>query len=295
MKLTRHSQPIPRATLAAACAILLGTTAAFGQSSSSTSGTDSKRQSSDSSYDSTGTKPSSNATLDSAHLSASAPVADSASTRAGAMTGRDTTTHASSGKLGFMDRRFVTKAADDGQAEVALAQLASQRATHPDVRSFAEKLVQEHSAVNTELLGIASAKSVKIDQDDDKDRAYKRLSRKSGADFDQEFVEHMIDEHEKAIKMFEKASKDAKDADVRTFAAKHVDHLRDHLKQAQGLRTSTQPTGRTDATTRPSTDSTPATNSAYDSINDKNPPATTPSDTADTPNASAQSKRDDGR
>jgi putative membrane protein len=168
------------------------------------------------------------------------------------MTGRDTTSTTSgtssygsdNKKLGFMDRRFVTKAADDGMAELNIAQLAAQRATNPDVKSFAQKLVDDHSKVNSELMSLDSQKNVKIDKDDGKDRAYKRLSNKSGNDFDQEFVEHMIDEHEKDIKLFEKAAQDAKDSDVKNFAAKHVDHLRMHLQQAQSLRSSTMATGR---------------------------------------------------
>ncbi|HUR56421.1 MAG TPA: DUF4142 domain-containing protein, partial [Opitutaceae bacterium] len=267
------------------------------------SSTGSKHQSGDSTYGTSASKSGSSGTLDSAHLGASDPASGSASssTQAGAPTGRDSTMRASSGKLGFMDRRFVTKAADDGKAEVALAQLAAQRATNSEVRSFAEKLVQDHTAVNAELMSIAGAKNVKLDQDDDKDRAHKRLSKQSGAEFDQEFVEHMIDQHEKDIKMFEKASNDAKDSDIRSFASKHVDHLREHLKQAEGLRAATMPTGRTTdtsgrATGNSTTDSRARPNSTFDSISDKNPSTTQPSTSGfDVPNTSAQSKRGNGR
>jgi putative membrane protein len=151
-----------------------------------------------------------------------------------------------SDKLSWGDRRFVNKAADEGKAEVAIAQLAAQRATSSEVKSFAQKLVDDHSKVNAELTSLASQKNVKVDTDDDKDRAYKRLNKKTGSEFDQEFVEHMIDEHEKDIKMFEKAANDAKDAEVRAFAAKHVDHLREHLQAAQSLRQTLMPTGRSD-------------------------------------------------
>lgn len=149
-------------------------------------------------------------------------------------------------KLSWGDKRFVTKAADEGMDEVALAKLAAERASNAEVRTFAQKLASDHEAVNSELTQMAGQKNVKIDQDDDRDRTYKRLNKKSGADFDNEFVEHMIDEHEKDIKMFEKASKDAKDPDVRSFAAKHVDHLRAHLQQAQSLKQTLMPTGRMD-------------------------------------------------
>jgi putative membrane protein len=155
-------------------------------------------------------------------------------------TGRDTS------KLGWGDRRFVTKAADSGMTELQLAQLAAERASNPEVRSFAQKLVQDHSKVNSELTALAGQKNVRLDLDDSKDRSYKRLSQKSGAEFDQEFVEHMIDEHEKDVKMFEKAASDAKDQELRSFASKHVGHLREHLQQAQSLRQTVMPTGRMD-------------------------------------------------
>jgi putative membrane protein len=162
-------------------------------------------------------------------------------------TGRD------SAKLGWGDRRFVTKAADAGMTELQLAQLAAERASNADVRSYAQKLVQDHSKVNSELTTLAGQKNVKIDTDDDQDRIYKRLSKKSGAEFDQEFVEHMVDEHEKDVKMFEKASTDAKDPEIRAFASRHVEHLREHLTKAQNLQQTVMPTGRMDSSSGRST------------------------------------------
>jgi putative membrane protein len=168
-------------------------------------------------------------------------------------TGTTSSTAMASDKLSWGDRRFVTKAADNGQAEVQVAELAAQRATNPEVKSFAQKLVEDHTKVNTELMSLASQKNVKVDLDDDKDRAYNRLNKKSGSEFDQEFVEHMIDQHEDDVKMFEKAASDAKDPQLRAFASKHVSHLREHLQEAQSLRQSVMPTGRTDDTSGRST------------------------------------------
>lgn len=153
----------------------------------------------------------------------------------------------SSEKLGWMERRWITKTADAGTTEVELAELATEQATNPDVKKYAQMLVDAHTKVNDELKGIATAKGVTLETDDlGSDRAYKRLSKKTDMEFDREFVEHMIDSHEDSIKRFEKASADAKDADLRAFAAKHVDHLREHLAKAETLRTTIMPTGRVD-------------------------------------------------
>lgn len=193
----------------------------------------------------------------------------------------------SSEKLGWMERRWITKTADAGTTEVELAQLATEQATNPDVKKYAQMLVDAHTKVNDELKGIASAKGLKLESEDlGSDRAYKRLSKKTDMDFDREFVEHMIDSHEDSIKRFEKASADAKDTDIRAFAAKHVDHLREHLAKAETLRTTIMPTGRVDTdrlntdTTSPALDNTDASGR---SPNNNSEPSKRNPDTAPAP------------
>ena len=67
------------------------------------------------------------------------------------------------------------------------------------------------------------------------DRQYRRLAKENGADFDRNFIDRMVDDHEKDVKMFEKKASDADDPDVRAFAAKQLPTLRQHLSQAQNL------------------------------------------------------------
>ena len=278
-----HGRP---ALVAATVAVLFGASTALAQAGgagATSAGSSQKNPSGDASSGSTQsssstgdsrwqqpgtTAPAAGSTYHSGKASADADAAteinaqtqQNSATGAGAMTGRDSSSY----KLGWMDRRFVTKAADGGQAEVQMAQLAAEKASNPEVKAFAQKLVDDHSKVNEELKTIAGQKNVKLDDDADKDRAYKRLSRKSGLEFDQEFVEHMVDEHEKDVKLFEKAAKDAKDADLRSFAAKHVDHLREHLRQAESLRQSVMPTGRTDNNSSSRTLEGTSTSGSYD-------------------------------
>lgn len=157
------------------------------------------------------------------------------------------TSSSGSDKLSWSDRRFVNKTAEGNQDEVQLAQLALQRASNPDVRQFAQKLLSDHTSMGSELSSLASTKNVKLDKDDGQSREYKRLSNRSGQDFDREFVDHMVDDHEKDIKDFEKASTDAKDTELRNFASKHLADLRQHLAIAQNLQRSTMATGRNDS------------------------------------------------
>lgn len=223
-----------RASLAATCALALGATALFGQASTTPS---TSTSTSGSSTYGTGTASPSSGNYNSNTTRSSTGSYDTTSASGGSA-------NYSQGKLSFTERRFVNKAADSNKEEIQIAQLAAQKATNAEVRSYAQSLVDAHSKVNTELLTLAGSKSVKLDQDDGRGITYRRLSNKTGAEFDQEFVEHMIDEHEDNVRMFEKAAADSKDADLRSFASSHVAALREHLQKAQALRASTMPTGR---------------------------------------------------
>lgn len=239
--------------------LLLGTATAFAQTSGSSSGTTGSSTGSSSSDTSrrtpSGATSGSTGSYDTGTTgskSTSGTRGDTSSSTYG--TGSSTTTASqSSNKLSWGDRRFVSKAAEEGHTEHQIAELAAQRAMSSEVKSYAEKLVQDHEKVNSELKSLASQKNVDLDVDDDKDRAYKRLNKQSGSEFDQEFVEHMIDAHEKDIKMYEKAASDAKDPAVRSFASKNVASLREHLQQAQSIRQSLMPTGRSDSSSGRST------------------------------------------
>lgn len=260
MKSLKHTSfPRPRILMVSAVAALIGTATAVAQQSGSSGASGSSGSSSTGSSTDrpSGSYNAGSSTSGSGSGSAGSSYGSPNSSSSGGSSYDSSTTSSgsgssamssssSSGRLGWMDRRFVSKAADSGMEEVQLATLASQRATNTEVRSFAEKLLQDHQQVNSELKQIASSRNVKLDDDEGKDRAYKRLSKQSGSEFDREFVEHMIDEHEKDIKLFEKASTEARDQEVRSFASKNLAHLREHLQTAQSLRQSLMPTGRED-------------------------------------------------
>ncbi len=173
---------------------------------------------------------------------------------------------------------------------MSLAQLAAQQATNPEVKSFAQMLTEDHIKVNSALTSMASQRQVELDKDDPKqDRTYRKLAKKTGSEFDQEFVEHMIEMHESDVKRFEKAAQDAKDPAVRSFASQHVNDLRQHLQKAQSLRQTIMPTGRDDSTSgssRSSSDSSLSPSSSSSS-------STSPSSSSTTPSSSSSSSSSD--
>jgi putative membrane protein len=133
-----------------------------------------------------------------------------------------------SSKLTRGDRRFLEKAADRGLKELRVAQLAAEKSGDPRVRSFAQELVSDHEKANGELSALAARKGVALDQHDQSDRHYNKLADKAGADFDKGFVDHMLDDHDDDIEMYEKAARKSDDADVAAFASKQLPILQKH-------------------------------------------------------------------
>jgi len=140
-------------------------------------------------------------------------------------------------KAGGASQSFLMHAAQGGVAEVALAQLAKDKASNADVKAFAERLERDHSKANDELKSLASSKHVTLPE---KPTTYAsntkdKLSKLSGAAFDKAYVAAMVDDHQKDIKAFEHQASAGSDADVKAFASKMLPTLKEHLQQAQQL------------------------------------------------------------
>jgi putative membrane protein len=137
------------------------------------------------------------------------------------------------------DRKFIEEAAGSGMFEVQIGQLAAAKATDQDVKSFASMLVDQHTAANNELTKIANAKGVELPAAPKHAlrRDIEKLGKKkNGEEFDRDFVRDVgVKAHKKDIKMFEKASKDVKDADLKAFVDKTLPVLREHLAAAEKL------------------------------------------------------------
>jgi putative membrane protein len=141
-------------------------------------------------------------------------------------------------KLTRADRKFMQDAAGGGMFEVQAGQLASAKASDPNVKSFGSMLVDEHTAANNELVQLANARKVELPAAPPraKRREVEKLGKLSGKEFDQRFIREVgIKDHEDDIKKFQKASEKAKDPELKAWIDKTLPHLRQHLAQAQKL------------------------------------------------------------
>jgi putative membrane protein len=144
------------------------------------------------------------------------------------------------------DRDFIQDQLEDGQAEVNLGKIASERATHPQVKDFAQMMVREHQMAGEELRQAASAANVQLnaaaEPDNDHKDAEEELSKLTGGEFDRKYIDKMIDEHQEAVNELEK-KQDAENVQVRQWATKTLPKVRQHLEQARQIQQTLEQAG----------------------------------------------------
>jgi len=136
------------------------------------------------------------------------------------------------------DSEYLVDIAEVNLAEIEIGKLAQQKSTNPEVKKFGKMLVDEHTKSAGEVSALAKSKNFTLPTSlaEDGQEEYKKLNEKSGLDFDKKFADMMIDGHEKAIEELQKATKDAKDQDIKLWASNNIAPLTAHLEHAKLLK-----------------------------------------------------------
>jgi putative membrane protein len=144
---------------------------------------------------------------------------------------------AADAKVGVADQIFAMMAAVGGLEEVQLGKMAADRAASPEVKQLAQRLVQDHSKANQELMTIAEKKDIDVpdELDDTHEDVVDLFSKLEGASFDREYVRYQVMHHEKDTAGFAVQAKDGQDSELKAFAAKQLPILQGHLQQLREL------------------------------------------------------------
>jgi putative membrane protein len=139
---------------------------------------------------------------------------------------------------------FIEHAAQGGLMEVKMGQLAQQKGQSSEIKQFGQKLVQDHTKANAELMQIAQKKGITLEKTlDAKHQSHlDKLTAATGAEFDKAFAKDALKTHKKTIAKFEKAVTSEKDEDVKNFAQMLVT---DHTKSLEELKTLARQKGMT--------------------------------------------------
>lgn len=103
------------------------------------------------------------------------------------------------------DRDFVKDVASLNTAEIDLSRLAVDRGSSPDVKKFAQMAVDDHTAAGDKLSGVATQNAIDAPAtvDDSHQKVHDKLAGKQGLDFDRDYIDAMIDDHQKLVDKLE--------------------------------------------------------------------------------------------
>lgn len=134
------------------------------------------------------------------------------------------------------DTTFLEKAIEGNYAEVQMGQLAQQKGQSEGVKSFGKTLEGDHQKALDAARDAAGKLKIAAPSGPNKKQQsdYDKLNKLSGADFDKEFADHMVNDHKKDIKEYEKETKQPGPA--AEYANAQLPALRNHLEIAQKLK-----------------------------------------------------------
>lgn len=140
---------------------------------------------------------------------------------------------ASAQNLSKGDQRILTSLAQANVNEVAAGNIALQKATSPEVKSFAQKMVDDHTKGLQEVQQVAQAKNVTLPTEPDAKhkKMADRLNALSGEEFDKAYIANAgVNDHKAAHKLVTDVQKKARDPDIKALAAKLQPTIDQHMK-----------------------------------------------------------------
>lgn len=136
------------------------------------------------------------------------------------------------------DEDFIKDAVSGGLMEVELGRYAQQNAQNPRVRNFGAMMVRDHSKANDELKALLTQKNITVPatMDDKHHDKMTDIQKKTGADFDKDYMSEMVDDHDKDVDRFKKFAENGTDPELKSFAAKTLPILLMHQDSAKKIK-----------------------------------------------------------
>jgi len=140
-------------------------------------------------------------------------------------------------KMSNDDQAAMKQLASANIAEIESGKMAASKAQSPEVKKFAQQMVTDHSKMLEDLKSLAKSKGVALpDSAPLKDMAQsKLLERKSGAEFDKDYMEHMVKDHEKDAQDTQNIAAKAKDPQFKSAVQQANAKIKEHLQLAQRI------------------------------------------------------------
>jgi putative membrane protein len=134
-------------------------------------------------------------------------------------------------------KHFVLEASEANRAEIAEGKIAAAQAHNPDIKRFAQQMVDDHTAAEQQLEQVAQNLGVKLPKalNEVHVSILDNLKRKTGRDFDRHYLYGQVAEHVMAVLMFRDASEELQEQQAKQYAQQTLPKLQHHLQEAEQL------------------------------------------------------------
>lgn len=141
------------------------------------------------------------------------------------------------------DASFVSKATIAGLFEVETSKLALAKVTKPELKQFAQAMIDDHTAANDELKAlvvkgrVTGVKVVPKALDAEHQKKLDELkAEEKGLAFDRKYHQLQLEGHAAAVDLFTQESTGGQDAELKQWAAKTLPKLKEHKTHIENLK-----------------------------------------------------------
>ncbi len=135
------------------------------------------------------------------------------------------------------DQSFLDKASEANVSEVRLGRLALKKSDNPQVKRFAHRMIRDHRKAEKQLRRDTKGAGTEMPTQMSKDAEdlYNKLSQESGPQFDRDYMQAMVKDHQKDVNEFKDQAQNANSSVAKSYAQQTLPTLQEHLKMAQRI------------------------------------------------------------
>ncbi|WP_263385671.1 DUF4142 domain-containing protein [Granulicella arctica] len=135
------------------------------------------------------------------------------------------------------DKNFVMLADEGNSAEIAASQMALKKSKNPEVKTYAQQMIDDHTKLRSDMAPFASKMNVTTPQPvNETHRAEaKRLAALSGKQFDMEYIKAMDQDHHKTLGLFQNEESTTSNQDLKAAVQQGEQVVKQHTDMADQM------------------------------------------------------------
>jgi putative membrane protein len=145
--------------------------------------------------------------------------------------------HAQTADTTTQDKQFVMDASEGSMAEIAQSKVALRKSKNPDVKAYAQKMIDDHTKLRAAMAPFNQQMGVKTPQplNEEHQEEARKLASLSGKDFDKEYISAMDKDHHKTLTKFQNEIATTQDATLKTAVQQGATDVQEHTQMADDL------------------------------------------------------------